>query len=137
MKYLVAASCEREDIYSLLPCEKIRTMIDAGAYNGDTAREAKGYFPYLERIYAVEPDTKNFKKLLKYSEAESEKTHTILFKYLYDAFKKAYIVSVQNDIRLFIIFWLFRRCFFTAAPGNTAFYLAGLVGTVCTLQHFV
>lgn len=72
MKYLVAASCEREDIYSLLPCEKIRTMIDAGAYNGDTAREAKGYFPHLERIYAVEPDTKNFKKLLKYSEAESE-----------------------------------------------------------------
>ena len=72
MKYLTLARNTREEIYSLLPCENIRTMIDAGAYNGDTAREAKEYFSRLQKIYAVEPDNKNFKKLAKYSEAETE-----------------------------------------------------------------
>ena len=72
MKYLLAARSTREEIYSLLPTEKIERMIDAGAYNGDTAREAKAYFGNLKRIYAVEPDNRNFKKLVKYSEAETE-----------------------------------------------------------------
>lgn len=72
MKYLVAARNTRDEIYSLLPCNNIRTMIDAGAYNGDTAREAKEYFSSLEKIYAIEPDAKNFKKLLRYSEAEDK-----------------------------------------------------------------
>ena len=72
MKYLHFARNTREDIYSLLPVEKIEKMIDAGAYNGDTAREAKMYFQSLKKIYAVEPDVKNFKKLVKYSKAESE-----------------------------------------------------------------
>ncbi len=72
MKYLAVSRNTRDEIYSLLPCENIHTMIDAGAYNGDTAREAKVYFPSLEKIYAIEPDNKNFKKLAKYSEAENE-----------------------------------------------------------------
>ena len=72
MKYLTAARNTRDEIYSLLPCDSIRTMIDAGAYNGDTARESKMYFSSLEKIFAVEPDVKNFKKLIRYSEAESE-----------------------------------------------------------------
>lgn len=72
MKYLFFARNTREEIYSLLPTEKIENMIDAGAYNGDTAREAKMYFCNLKRIYAVEPDNRNFKKLLRYSEAETE-----------------------------------------------------------------
>ena len=72
MKYLERAHNTRNEIYSLMPCESIVTMIDAGAYNGDTAREAKEYFPSLKRIYALEPDSRNFKKLVKYSEAETE-----------------------------------------------------------------
>ncbi len=72
MKYLLSAISERDEIYSLLPCEKIQTTIDAGAYNGDTVREAKGYFSNLKKVFAVEPDKRNFKKLEKYSEAESE-----------------------------------------------------------------
>jgi len=72
MKYLVAARNTKDEIYSLLPCENIHTMIDAGAYNGDTAREAKEYFSLLDKIYAIEPDVKNFKKLVKYSEAENK-----------------------------------------------------------------
>lgn len=72
MKYLLECYSTRDDIYSLLPTKKIRRVIDAGAYNGDTAREMKGYFPNLEEVYAIEPDRKNFKKLVKYSEAETD-----------------------------------------------------------------
>lgn len=72
MKYLLECYSVRDEIYSLLPREKIRRVIDGGAYNGDTAREMKAYFPVLEEVYAIEPDRKNFKKLVKYSEAETE-----------------------------------------------------------------
>lgn len=72
MKYLMECFSTREEIYSLIPCEDIFVSVDAGAYNGDTAREAKDYFPNLKRIYAIEPDKKNFKKLERYSEAENE-----------------------------------------------------------------
>ena len=72
MKYLLEIYSEREEIYSLMPVESILTAIDAGAYNGDTAREAQNYFPNLKSIYAIEPDKKNFKKLARYSEAETD-----------------------------------------------------------------
>ena len=38
-------------------------------YNGDTVREMKSYFPNLSGIVAIEPDKKNFKRLLKYAES--------------------------------------------------------------------
>ena len=72
IKYLLECYSSREDIYSLMPCENMRVTVDAGAYNGDTIREIKEYFPNLSRVFAIEPDKKNFKKLAKYSEAESK-----------------------------------------------------------------
>ena len=72
MKYLLECFSTREEMYSLLPCKKIYTAVDAGAYNGDTAREMKDYFSCLVKIYALEPDKKTFKKLERYSEAESK-----------------------------------------------------------------
>jgi FkbM family methyltransferase len=72
MKYLLSVYSTRDEIYSLMPRNNIETVVDAGAYNGDTAREAKEYFPNLKRIFAIEPDKRNFKKLVKYSEAESD-----------------------------------------------------------------
>lgn len=72
MKYLLECYSTRDEIYSLMPTDKIHRAIDAGAYNGDTIREMKQYFPNLEEVYAIEPDKKNYKKLVKYSEAESE-----------------------------------------------------------------
>ena len=72
MKYLLECYSTRDEIYSLMPTEKMSRAVDAGAYNGDTVREMKGYFPNLEEVYAIEPDKKNFKKLEKYSVAESE-----------------------------------------------------------------
>ena len=72
MNYLLECYTDRDDMYSVLPCDKIIRAVDAGAYNGDTAREMKSYFSNLESIVALEPDKKTFKRLLKYSEAESE-----------------------------------------------------------------
>lgn len=72
MKYLLECYSTRDEIYSLMSTEKIQRVVDAGAYNGDTAREMKAYFPSLEDVYAIEPDKKNYKKLLKYSEAETD-----------------------------------------------------------------
>ena len=68
MHYLEGAYSDRDDIYDLLPCDSIRAAVDAGAYNGDTAREAIRYFPSLEKILAIEPDARNFKKLLRFAE---------------------------------------------------------------------
>ena len=72
MKYLMSSWSTVDEMYSVLPCEKIRCAIDAGAYNGDTAREMKRYFPNLEKIVALEPDAKTFKRLLKYCDGENE-----------------------------------------------------------------
>ena len=77
-KYLMSAWSTPCEMYSLLPCHAIKTVVDAGAYNGDTARQAKSYFSDLEKVICIEPDSKNYKKLAKYSEAETEiKVETI------------------------------------------------------------
>ena len=72
IKYLLSTYSEREEIYSILSKNEIATMVDAGAYNGDTAREAKDFLPGIKKIYAIEPDKRNYKKLVKYSEAEND-----------------------------------------------------------------
>ena len=56
-----------EEIYSLLPAEKIESMLDLGAYNGDTVRECMKFFPKLKSAIAVEPDPKTYKRLLKFA----------------------------------------------------------------------
>ncbi len=60
-----------EEILSILPADRIRTMLDGGAYRGDTAEEALNFFPELSSVLAVEPDKKIFKKLSLYAEKES------------------------------------------------------------------
>ena len=72
MEYLRAAFTSRDDQYAYLPCQKIENIIDAGAYNGDTLKEAKTYFSNLKNAVAIEPDNRNFKKLTKYCEAETD-----------------------------------------------------------------
>lgn len=69
LSYLLESYTERDALYALISKKDIRTVIDAGAYNGDTAREAEAYFPHLEKIYAIEPDRRNFKKLSAYAES--------------------------------------------------------------------
>ena len=41
----------------------VRAYADLGAYNGDTVREVLAHSPNVERIYALEPDARSFKKL--------------------------------------------------------------------------
>jgi FkbM family methyltransferase len=66
---LMAYTQKREENLSLLPAD-MRVMVDGGAYHGDTAKEALSFFPSLERVIAVEPDKKIFKKLSRLAEAE-------------------------------------------------------------------
>lgn len=65
MEYLEGAYSAKEEKYSLLPCDKIGVYVDAGAYNGDTFFEALDSFPNLTLSHLIEPDARNFKKLLK------------------------------------------------------------------------
>lgn len=46
----------------------IRTYVDLGAYNGDTAKAAIARFPCLKTILAVEPDDRNYRKLSQFAQ---------------------------------------------------------------------
>ena len=54
----------------LLHLNDYRTAMDVGAYDGDTARELIALCPNIERIVALEPDRRNFRKLCVYAEGE-------------------------------------------------------------------
>ncbi len=55
----------------LLHLDTYRAALDVGAYDGDTARELIALCPNIERIRAIEPDRRNFRKLSAYAEGES------------------------------------------------------------------
>ena len=63
-------ACEKE----LLDFDRYRTFIDAGAYNGDTARKFIGDCKNAAIIHSIEPDRKNFKKLSAYANEETKAT---------------------------------------------------------------
>ncbi|MBP3605895.1 MAG: FkbM family methyltransferase [Clostridia bacterium] len=67
---LMAYTDTADAILSLLPAD-MRTMLDGGAYHGDTARQALSRFPALSRVIAVEPDKRIYKKLCRYAEEEA------------------------------------------------------------------
>ena len=56
---------EKERVYS--ECLKLKgeTIVDLGAYDGDTVREFIAADKNYQKIFALEPDEKNFKKLIK------------------------------------------------------------------------
>ncbi len=70
LEFLERCYSDKAELYSLLGDPA--SIIDAGAYNGDTIREAKDYFPSFRRAVAIEPDRKNFKRLMKYLEGQEE-----------------------------------------------------------------
>ena len=72
IEYLRRAIDTKDDMYRILNNHSIRNIIDAGAYNGDTLKEAKLYFGNLKSAVAIEPDARNFKRLTKYCEAEND-----------------------------------------------------------------
>ncbi len=54
----------------LLHPEDYRVAVDVGAYDGDTARELMALCPHMERVFAIEPDRRNFRKLDAYAATE-------------------------------------------------------------------
>ncbi len=67
---LMAETAAVADIYGTVGTS-VRTVVDLGAYNGDTVREAAGYFPDLSVAVAVEPDGKTYRKLSAYAAGET------------------------------------------------------------------
>jgi FkbM family methyltransferase len=55
----------------LLHLDDYKVAVDAGAYDGDTARELTLLCPRMECIWAFEPDRRNFRKLCAYAEGEA------------------------------------------------------------------
>ncbi|MBQ2999297.1 MAG: FkbM family methyltransferase [Clostridia bacterium] len=75
---LRAVESTKDETYTLLTAQNIRTAADLGAYNGDTVRELKNYAPELSEVWAFEPDRRSFRKLSEFAETvESPKIHTI------------------------------------------------------------
>ncbi len=68
MYYLFDGYNFTDELYNLIG-EAPRVAVDIGAYDGDTVKELLSYYPGVEKIYAVEPDGRNFKKLKKYADS--------------------------------------------------------------------
>ena len=86
LSYLRLTECNENEADKCLNFEKYRIYVDLGAYNGDTVKKYSALCPNLERIYAFEPDKRNFKKLSAYCEELTDVT-TALFNcaaYSYD-----------------------------------------------------
>ena len=73
ISHLFAAENDKEAVYTdLLASASICSALDLGAYNGDTIRELLGYAPHLKRVFAMEPDRRNYRKLCEYGDGLSD-----------------------------------------------------------------
>ena len=79
-EYLLTAEPLERSLTSLLDTEKIKNIVDLGAYKGDTAGLFANIFESCETIHAVEPDPKTFVKLSEFAEKmnSSEKNAKII-----------------------------------------------------------
>lgn len=62
-KYLKASESSEEEIFQRILIKEYRGFADLGAYNGDTLAYYTARFPTVRRIFAMEPDGRNFRKL--------------------------------------------------------------------------
>ena len=68
---LFESECDPDEpIKTILSPQSYKVVCDLGAYNGDTARQILSVNGNIERIYALEPDRRTFKKLSAYAENE-------------------------------------------------------------------
>ncbi|MBE6548675.1 MAG: FkbM family methyltransferase [Ruminococcaceae bacterium] len=75
ISHLSACQSSKDEAYRDILCaDKISSYADLGAYNGDTIRELSGFAPNLKKIYAFEPDARNFRKLCEYYSSLSAPT---------------------------------------------------------------
>lgn len=61
--FLREVETDRQEVFKLLSLSK-ESFLDLGAFNGDTVEEFIKYCPDYKSITALEPDTRNFKKLI-------------------------------------------------------------------------
>lgn len=72
LKYLTLAQNDPDESFTrILPSSTFETVVDLGAYNGDSARALAPYAPALKTLYALEPDARNHRKLCAYADQES------------------------------------------------------------------
>ncbi|MBQ7760696.1 MAG: FkbM family methyltransferase [Clostridia bacterium] len=83
LSYLRSTSFQENECDSLLKLDTYTSYMDLGAYNGDTIKKYTSICPNLKKIFALEPDKRNFKKLSNYCEALSSYDITILNKAIY------------------------------------------------------
>ena len=74
LSYLQRTGDGEWDMRELLHPERYRRTLDGGAYSGDTASALLDLSDSIEEIVAVEPDRRNFKRLLRYAEGEGRAT---------------------------------------------------------------
>ena len=68
--YLWDSESEKSKVYQeLLDCNNIHSYVDLGAYNGDTVKEMLFFNPSLKSVIALEPDSRNFRKLTEYTQS--------------------------------------------------------------------
>lgn len=65
ISYLISSETTAKEEYEILNLSGNEIFMDLGAYRGDTISEFLSFADSYEKIYAVEPDTKTYKKLLE------------------------------------------------------------------------
>ena len=69
--YLLDAQSDEAEIWQeIIHPETIRAAADLGAYNGDTVRQLLAIGKNIETVWAMEPDSRNYKKLEIYAKEE-------------------------------------------------------------------
>ena len=64
LEYLFAAQTSKNEPWkTILSPQRYESFADLGAYTGDTATEFLSYVSHAKRVYAMEPDPRNFRKL--------------------------------------------------------------------------
>ena len=68
LNYCFDCETTKDEAFNILNLSKNESFLDLGAYRGDTIKEFLHYSKGYEKIVAVEPDKKTFKKLQMYCE---------------------------------------------------------------------
>lgn len=68
ISYLTDTICD--DGMTLYDYGRFSVCVDAGAYRGESSRELIEKNPSIKKIYAIEPDSRSYKKLSAYAEEE-------------------------------------------------------------------
>ncbi len=92
--YLTEIESQRDEVFDILSLSN-ESFLDLGAFNGDTVEEFMKYCPDYKNIVALEPDARNFRKLLQ--NTENIKNITLINKAVSD--KRGIITISKNKGR--------------------------------------